>query len=819
MAGHPTMKIWILTSETPFNQPGGIARYVHNFATSLGAAGHQVTVFCRGTEEAEKHPAPGYRLVVFRTREGDVKPLEKGGDAATQPAFPYNIFSYWMAVSWDYARVVAGLAAREGPPDVIESQEYMGIAYFLLHRRLVDPDFLPGVPVVLHLHSPDFILRRINHDPRWQLPFYWSGQMEKFCILAADALLCPSHSMAAEVRSELEEPDLPIETIPLPWTEIPEAVRGPGQSNCVCYFGRIEMRKGVIRLLEACEQLWQAGLDFQLRLIGGTTHYSPKDRPLDEYLKDRHANRLAEGRLIFQGHLDHPELFTALAEAAVVVIPSLWENFPNTCIEAMSLEKVVVASRHGGQVQMIGEDGQAGFLFDWARPEEFDHALRSALALNREERLTLGRHARARVAQMCAPARVVERRLAHFRKIIDAGVPVRSRYPFVNRPQRLGQVRPLLPGSAGRPDLVSAIIPFYNLGDYLIEAVDSVLASDYRPLEIVIVNDGSTDPASRAALETIRARRDATIRILDVPNGGLARARNLGAEAAAGEILLLVDADDAVEPALAGEAVRAFQRYSNVHWVYPWIRYFGEIDGLYSTWNAELPYLLAHNMLIPICAVRRSAFLSFGRNKPEMLYGLEDYESWVGLMEAGCGGLSLPRILGRYRVRQNSMFRTLNRAQLQYLYEVIVHNHGDLYRRYSFELFHLQNANGPGLWWNQPACWVAPIEELGQKAWRFDHELVQKDIDLRWNMAEVQHLYKLRDSLQGELAEARGQIDRLADRLAQVQASAAIPPHDPVAPPAPRVSAESPHPLPAPPPEKNSPRPTIRFWQRWGRRG
>jgi glycosyltransferase involved in cell wall biosynthesis len=80
---------------------------------------------------------------------------------------------------------------------------------------------------------------------------------------------------------------------------------------------------------------------------------------------------------------------------------------------------------------------------------------------------------------------------------------------------------------------VSVIIPCYNLGHYLDEAVDSVLAQTYQDLEIIIVNDGSTDEVTNLLLEEYRKPKT---RVLKTNNQGLPSARNKGIEMVLGEM-------------------------------------------------------------------------------------------------------------------------------------------------------------------------------------------------------------------------------------------------------------------------------------------
>jgi glycosyltransferase involved in cell wall biosynthesis len=204
------------------------------------------------------------------------------------------------------------------------------------------------------------------------------------------------------------------------------------------------------------------------------------------------------------------------------------------------------------------------------------------------------------------------------------------------------------------------------------------------------------------------------LRIVRTPNQGLATARNVGADAARGEFLAFVDADDLVEPTFFARAIDVLRRWDDVAFVYSWVRYVGAHQGIWPTWNAELPYLLGHNMLVPLVVVRRAAFRAGARNRPEMEFGLEDFEAWVRLVAAGLPGVSLPDPLVRYRVREGSMYRRLGPDAMLHLYERIAELDPEPFRRWGAELAGLLNANGPGWTWDHPA---APAKLADDARW------------------------------------------------------------------------------------------------------
>ncbi|SFT41895.1 Glycosyltransferase involved in cell wall bisynthesis [Algoriphagus locisalis] len=95
--------------------------------------------------------------------------------------------------------------------------------------------------------------------------------------------------------------------------------------------------------------------------------------------------------------------------------------------------------------------------------------------------------------------------------------------------------------------LVSIIIPVYNKAAFVIETLDSALGQSYPNIELILVNDGSTD-GSMAILETYQSNFPDKINLINQPNGGVSKATNVGIQASKGEYIQFLDADDILSP-------------------------------------------------------------------------------------------------------------------------------------------------------------------------------------------------------------------------------------------------------------------------------
>lgn len=211
---------------------------------------------------------------------------------------------------------------------------------------------------------------------------------------------------------------------------------------------------------------------------------------------------------------------------------------------------------------------------------------------------------------------------------------------------------------------VSVVITVYNYAPLVGAAIDSVAASEFTDYELVIVDDASTDrsgDAIRAALA--RAPWVSATLITRPYNEGLARARNLGAETAAGELLFVLDADNAIYPHALGRLVQAMDETPEAAFAYGIIEQFG-VDGpvglmSYLGWDAER--LRYGNFVDAMAMVRRSALLEVGGYVTDpRLYGWEDFALWCTFADRGSAGVRVPEIVARYRLALHSMISVTN---------------------------------------------------------------------------------------------------------------------------------------------------------------
>lgn len=674
------MKIWYLTSEFPPEFGGGIGMYVDQVSKMMARKGHEVTVFTRDTNSNKvEYPEKNLRYVRFLHCQGNI----------------YQTLGYWPALSYQYYEVINKILEEEDKPDVIEIQEYGAIGYYILQNKLLGHKRLKNIPIVIHLHTPVFELSRINQTPQYKFPNYWVGQMEKFCMNAADSLLCPSQFLKEQIQEIA--PENPIHVINLPYyIDMQNYPERTYDSNTILYGGRTEYRKGIYQTIAVFEQLWKEGSDVKLRVFGGDTYFHPKATTLGEIIKKKYKKWIDAGLLELNNAIEPHKLDLEILNAKAVIVPSIYENFPYSCVTAMWLGTPMLVSKQGGQAEMVAEDQKNGLIFDWEK-NNLKEKLEQLLNMSSHELKTLGENGKQRIESLCNIDENVKLREKYFYNVINNHVS-RSSFPFLNN-DIIKQ--PLTVNEEFIQGKLTIIIPYYNLGKYIIETIESAFNSNYEDKEIIIIDDGSTELDSIEKLREIKEKYK-EIQVITIENAGLANARNVGASFASGEFITFLDADDLIDSTFYSKAVSILKTYPNVSYVYSWVQYFEGGSGVWPTFNTELPYLLCANMLSAFCVIRKNDFLSYGKNRIVMEYGMEDYDGWIGLAKNGYLGVSIPEPLVKYRIRQDSMSRQFNPDMRFFLNEQIAAGHKEIYNKYGHEILNLLMQNGPSYKWNNP---------------------------------------------------------------------------------------------------------------------
>lgn len=222
---------------------------------------------------------------------------------------------------------------------------------------------------------------------------------------------------------------------------------------------------------------------------------------------------------------------------------------------------------------------------------------------------------------------------------------------------------------------VSVVIPCYNHGAFIEEAIASVRTQTFADHEIVVVNDGSDDHQTIKLLNDLKGER---LTVLQTPNRGTAAARNAAIAHAQGEFILPLDADDRIAPLYLELAVAAIDRDPQVRVVSGRVEFFGERSGEWHLPDYSPARLLVDNMLVATSLFRRSDWQRVGGYR-ESLRGWEDWDFWLSVLAEGGTVERLDEVVFYYRIRRDSRDRTLHFGRKLSLMLKILGRHRKLY--------------------------------------------------------------------------------------------------------------------------------------------
>lgn len=226
--------------------------------------------------------------------------------------------------------------------------------------------------------------------------------------------------------------------------------------------------------------------------------------------------------------------------------------------------------------------------------------------------------------------------------------------------------------------LVSVIVPIYNAAPFLKETLDSITASTYRPIEIVMVDDGSQDNSINIAQDYCTNHPECTV--IAQANQGVSVARNNAIRHAKGIYILPVDADDKIADTFIQKAVEVIEKNDNIRVVGCRCWMFGAVN---KEW--ELPKfshaLLARKNMIPATALYRKADWERCGGYCEKEIYREDWDFWLSMMELGGTFYKLDEILFYYRISANSR-RSLAKGKKKRIVDAINHRHSAYMQRY-----------------------------------------------------------------------------------------------------------------------------------------
>jgi len=387
---------------------GGIGTYVRGAAAMMAARGHQVEVFTSAPADSLTLPAG---VVVHAA------PVER------------HLFPKAVAVVFGRRHV-----AR--PFDVVEGPEYGAEAAQIARS-------FPDLPLVVKLHTPTFLIDEIRHGylSRWRkarfvlgglrrgrVPRpYWrydpAGDPECEYTRAASEVTAPSHAILELLRYRWKLDQDRLAHIPNVFDPSADLLTLPAATTTgrVTYLGRLEARKGVIELANAMRHALARAPSTKFRLVGRSLPHPSTGEDLALCMR-RLLGPFAEA-VEFIGGIPHSEIPRLLGETDICVFPSIWENLPYACLEAMAAGRGVIASGGSGMSELI-DDGATGRLVPPRDARGLADAI-LAMVADPAGRVSMGEKARAKASTGYTSEVIGPLQEASYLRAIERGRPGR----------------------------------------------------------------------------------------------------------------------------------------------------------------------------------------------------------------------------------------------------------------------------------------------------------------------------------------------------------------------------------------------------------
>ena len=386
------MKICFLSKDYPPNLVGGVGTYVLEIGQALTALGHEVHVI---TGAADNHGGDFLEGGIYIHR---VFPVSFSFLSVLRDRYPgvCERLEYSIAVSRKLRQVV-----KKNKINIVESCEARseGFWYYLWHKN---------PPLIIKLHTPEGVVYKLNRE-ELNADKNLVRLLEEFWILKAKKRIGLSRAVwklcVENYFVERKEP--PFVLNPVDGVHFKPSSQ-QGETGLVLYCGRLEFRKGVHVLVRAIPLILEKCPQAKFIFLGD-------DCGMKNYLLQKTAALGLEKRVEFLRAVPRENMPHYYQRAQVCVVPSLWENYPYTLLEAMACGRAVVASRCGGIPEIV-KNGENGVL---AEPGSVIGLATSITKLLMDEALCegLGKKARDYIDKNCMPREIARKTLEVYEKL------------------------------------------------------------------------------------------------------------------------------------------------------------------------------------------------------------------------------------------------------------------------------------------------------------------------------------------------------------------------------------------------------------------
>ncbi|HTC59861.1 MAG TPA: glycosyltransferase [Solirubrobacteraceae bacterium] len=426
----------------------------------------------------------------------------------------------------------------------------------------------------------------------------------------------------------------PDSTVPLDLPTVP--------GSRILWPGRLAAQKDPMLTLDVVKLLADRGVIFSLHIVG------------DGEMKDEvmaRASELDVSRLIYWHPPSH-EMARWYRSSDILFMTSVFEGVPYVIYEALAMGIPVVAPALPGNIELMGTSG--GILID---PRDDVDAYANAiqgLLCDDQRRRQIGTAARDRMLKDFSLSDMASRHEALYDDLIlnrptsvshnsDVTIPEKGSTPYFDRVS--------FPRNPVPERTVAVIVPCFQHGRYLGEAIQSIREQTLPPKKVIVVDDASADPETTEALDKLDQNPTVTV-IRLARNSGPSVARNRALAEVTENYILPVDADDMLLPTTIEEMVAQLESApESVGFIYPNVQHFGNRHDFYRPPAYNLNLLLNNNFCAATSLFDSRVFAAGVRYAEDIVFGHEDWDLVLQMAERGIEGEAAEDAVFKYRKR------------------------------------------------------------------------------------------------------------------------------------------------------------------------
>jgi glycosyltransferase involved in cell wall biosynthesis len=354
---------------------GGIATYSLDIARIIKAYGHKVTVFSQS-------PTSTYFTTIRDIPVHKIK-IPRVFMNYRQAFLPVFILAYNAAILWHVWK-----QHRQYPFDLIDVPDHLAEGLFTF--------LLPDVPVVTRLHTPYSLLVEMGlNNYRKDLSFWLIKQFEKAALRRSDVLYAPTRDLVQRCDRLLKIGNIKVEIFGYPLDLdlfSPSTQTHPSNQVRILFLGRLEQRKGIETIAMAFPKVFARYPEVTLTMVGRDTPNIAGFSSGRKYLENHFVSKKCAHAVRFIDNVSLEQLPEIFRAHDIVWVPSLYDNFPLICLEAMACGKSVVVSDAGGLPEMVSHE-KTGLVFHQGDPD--DLAQKTLTLLSHPDLISkLGKNAR-----------------------------------------------------------------------------------------------------------------------------------------------------------------------------------------------------------------------------------------------------------------------------------------------------------------------------------------------------------------------------------------------------------------------------------------